>query len=64
MAHVPADRLTVVLDTGRERRYHDVTYCLWTDASGPGVTVYRDGVEIARHEGTQGTYSNANLTMV
>lgn len=46
MADLPADELIVRHHDDRVSRYRQVTYCLWPD----GVTVYRDGREIARHE--------------
>lgn len=52
MADLPADRLVVVFHHDRKRTYHDVTYCPWRG----GVTVYRDGVEVARHEDVLETY--------
>lgn len=46
MADLPAGRLVVKHHDDRVSRYDKVTYCPWPD----GVTVYRDGVEIARHD--------------
>jgi hypothetical protein len=46
VADTRADRLVVVHHDDRETVYEQVTYCPWRD----GVTVYRDGVQIARHD--------------
>lgn len=46
MADTRADRLVVKHHDDTETRYDNVTYCPWPD----GVTVYRDGAEIARHD--------------
>lgn len=46
MADLPAARLVVVHHDDRETVYDDVTYCPWRD----GVTVYRDGVQVGRHD--------------
>lgn len=46
MADTRADRLVVVHHDDSETVYTEVTYCPWPG----GVTVYRDGVEVARHD--------------
>lgn len=46
MADTRADVLEVRHHDDHVTRYERVTYCAWRD----GVTVYRDGVEVARHE--------------
>ncbi|MEV6301978.1 hypothetical protein AB0M02_21370 [Actinoplanes sp. NPDC051861] len=46
MAATFADELVVTHHDDRQTRYSTVTYCLWPG----GVTVYRDRVQIARHE--------------
>jgi hypothetical protein len=45
VADLPADVLVVVHQNDDETRYTDVTYCAWDG----GVTVYRDGAQIAEH---------------
>lgn len=45
MADLPADLLLVVHHDDTVSRYEQVTYCPWAG----GVTVYRDGVQIAEH---------------
>jgi hypothetical protein len=46
VADLPAGRLVIVHHDDRETVYEKVSYCPWPD----GVTVYRDGVQIARHD--------------
>lgn len=46
MADLPAARLVVVHHDDTETPYENVTYCPWRD----GVTVYREGVQIDRHD--------------
>lgn len=46
MAATQADVLEVRHHDDHVSRYDEVTYCAWRG----GVTVYRDGVEIARHD--------------
>jgi hypothetical protein len=46
VADTRADRLVVKHHDDSETCYEQVTYCPWPD----GVTVYRHGVEIARHD--------------
>lgn len=46
MAATAADLLEVRHHDDHVSRYVRVTYCAWTG----GVTVYRDGTEIARHD--------------
>ncbi|MFC7533059.1 hypothetical protein [Actinoplanes sp. GCM10030250] len=46
MAATYADELVVTHHDDNRTRYRSVTYCLWPG----GVTVYRDRVQIARHE--------------
>jgi hypothetical protein len=46
MAATQADVLEVHHYDDHVSRYDQVTYCAWRG----GVTVYRDGVEIARHD--------------
>ncbi|MBG0564652.1 hypothetical protein [Actinoplanes aureus] len=45
MADTPADELVIRHHDDRITRYRDVRYCLWAG----GVTIYRDGAQIARH---------------
>jgi hypothetical protein len=46
MADTRADELVIRHHDDRVTRYRGVRYCLWSG----GVTVYRHGAEIARHE--------------
>jgi hypothetical protein len=50
MAATRADLLEVRHHDDRISRYEEVTYCVWVG----GVTVYRDGAEIARHDDVLG----------
>ena len=55
MADTPADELVIRHHDDRVTRYRDVRYCLWTG----GVTVYRGGSQIARHEDVIGVQAAA-----
>jgi hypothetical protein len=46
MAATEADILEIRHHDDHISRYEQVTYCAWTG----GVTVYRDGTQIARHD--------------
>jgi hypothetical protein len=46
VADTRADRLVVVHHDDSETLYEKVSYCPWPG----GVTVYRDGVQIDRHD--------------
>ncbi|GIF40382.1 hypothetical protein [Actinoplanes xinjiangensis] len=50
MAATRADLLEVRHHDDRVSRYEQVTYCVWVG----GVTIYRDGAEIARHDDVLG----------
>ncbi|BAL88814.1 hypothetical protein AMIS_35940 [Actinoplanes missouriensis 431] len=51
MAATGADVLEVHHHDDSVSRYQQVEYCAWQG----GVTVYRDGAEIARHDDVLGT---------
>ncbi|WP_433831328.1 hypothetical protein ACQP2E_13200 [Actinoplanes sp. CA-015351] len=51
MAATSADVLEVHHHDDRISQYEQVEYCAWHG----GVTVYRDGTEIARHDDVLGT---------
>lgn len=57
MADIPADRLVVHFHDDTDIVYEGVTYTLWGEDGEPGVTVFRDGAQIARWAGVQGTTS-------
>lgn len=47
MAHTHADVLEVHLHDDTVSLFEDVAYTPWSSKSGPAVTVFRDGVELA-----------------
>ncbi|WP_433788991.1 hypothetical protein [Actinoplanes sp. CA-252034] len=50
MAATRADLLEIRHHDDRISRYEEVTYCAWVG----GVTVYRNGTQIARHDDVLG----------
>ncbi|BBH69494.1 hypothetical protein ACTI_61790 [Actinoplanes sp. OR16] len=46
MAATAADILVIHHHDDHVSRYEEVTYCAWRG----GITVYRDGAEVARHD--------------
>ncbi|AEV86885.1 hypothetical protein ACWT_5867 [Actinoplanes sp. SE50] len=53
MADLPADLLVIVHHDDSVTRYEQVTYCPWPG----GVTVYRNGEQIAEHNDVIGQHA-------